>query len=444
MFQQFLRNIKEQHLFSPEQEVLLAVSGGRDSVALVHLMKMLGNPFAIAHCNFKLRGEESDRDEAFVCNLANSLSVMCHTVSFDTTAYAKTHGESIEEAARHLRYEWFAELCSTHYYSCLVTAHHLDDSIETVFLNLLRGTGLQGMHGILPISEMHFRHGILRVVRPLLSFSRDEIDTFVSKNSLQFVEDSTNDELNARRNILRLRVFPILKDEFPTFRSVMQSNIERFLATEHLYSEYINNLKTRLFSTYQSRVIGNMHEYLALQIDRIEQYCEPETLLYELLRPYGFDFSTVCDLLRKPHRSGALFISATHEATFNQNILYIGERDDAAPKLTIRIDSMDGIPSVELLKRLPANEIIIDESKVSLPLKTRTWNAGDRFYPFGMNQAKLVSDFLKDQKLILLEKKKVEVLVDSLDRIIWVVGLRLDNRFCIDANSTSSIKITVR
>ena len=226
MLQRFIDYTQQQHLFSPGEEVLLAVSGGRDSVCMAHLFHCAGVPFSIAHCNFHLRPGDCDRDEAFVRALADHYGVPCHVASFDTRSVASSTGESIEEAARRLRYEYFAQILEqssnrTIKQSVVATAHHRDDSIETFFLNLFRGTGIAGLHGIRPISELRMKNEELRIIRPLLCFSRAEIDAYVVENHLEYVEDSTNAELDARRNQIRHRLMPLLRTALPTSVSLI-------------------------------------------------------------------------------------------------------------------------------------------------------------------------------------------------------------------------------
>ena len=260
MLQRFTEYIQQQHLLSHGQEVLLAVSGGRDSVAMVDLFRRAGYPFAIAHCNFHLRPGDCDRDQLFVRRLAERLGVEFHTVDFDTRTIAAATGESIEEAARRLRYEYFAHLLSpsTPCTPVLATAHHRDDSIETFFRNLFRGTGIAGLHGIRPNSELRIKNEEIRIVRPMLCFSRAEIDRYVEENHLEYVEDYTNAELDARRNAIRLRLMPLLRELYPSVDDTMAANIERLHDTELIYKEYIEKLRSTLLTRSQSSVPNSL------------------------------------------------------------------------------------------------------------------------------------------------------------------------------------------
>lgn len=386
MLERFIDFSRKQHLFPSGRQVLLAVSGGRDSVAMAHLMRRAGIPFAIAHCNFHLRPGDCDRDQQFVSSLAQAYGVPFHTVDFDTCAHAATHGQSLEEAARELRYAWFASLCHSHGYPCLATAHHRDDSIETFFLNLFRGTGIGGLHGIRPSSTIMST----TIVRPLLCFSRAEIDRYVEENNLAYVEDFTNYELDARRNAIRLRLMPLLRELYPSVDETMAANIERLHDTEVLYRAYLDDLRARLVKPYSSRLPNLPFEILSLDLQQLSTLHAPHSTLFELLRPYGFNAAQVVDMLRTK-ATGRQFLSPTHVAECHRGLLLLA-------------------PQVEPCPPQPS---------------TRLWRPGDRFRPKGMKEgSRLVSDFLKDLHLSRIEKAHVWLLVDDKGRIRSVIGLR--------------------
>ncbi len=315
MLQQFIDYIHQQHLLPSGRQVLLAVSGGRDSACMAHLFHRAHIPFAIAHCNFHLRPGDCDRDQQFVASLAEGYGTPFHTVDFDTRAHAAAHGQSIEEAARELRYAWFSDLCREHGYPVVATAHHRDDSIETFFLNLFRGTGISGLHGIRP--------KVNGVIRPMLCFSRAEIDAYVEKNRLEYVEDHTNAELDARRNQIRLRLMPLLRELYPSIDSIMEANIERLHDTEILYKEYIGELRSRYVKPYPSALSA-----LPFPILTIDPY--HATALFEILRPYGFNASTVEDILAAKE-GGKLFYSSTHVAELHRGQLLVAPNVEPAP-----------------------------------------------------------------------------------------------------------------
>ena len=353
MLQRFKDYILQQHLFSSGEEVLLAVSGGRDSVCMAHLFHQAGFPFSIAHCNFHLRGDDSDRDEAFVRRLAADYGVPCHVAQFDTRAVAAATGESIEEAARRLRYEYFASLLTSLSPTSLspkivAAAHHRDDSIETFFLNLFRGTGIAGLHGIRPISEVRMKNEELIIIRPLLPFSRADIDAFIEENHLEYVEDATNAELDARRNQIRHRLMPLLRELYPSVDATMAANIERLYDTELLYKEYIGTLRSQLVKPYPSRLPLDI---LSLDLPTFRshfplssQHCfsfpwcsvPPRgatfhfSLFYELLRPYGFNASIVSDILAATE-NGKLFYSSSHVAELHRGQILIAPNVEPVP-----------------------------------------------------------------------------------------------------------------
>ncbi len=400
MLARFKRYISEQHLIPDGATVLLAVSGGRDSVAMADLFRRAGIPFEIAHCNFNLRPGDCDRDEAFVRQLADSYGVTCHVARFDTRAFAAEHGMSIEEAARHLRYNYFAQLLL----APLATAHHADDSIETFFLNLFRGTGLHGLHGLRPISHLStLKSQPLTVVRPLLCFSRADIDAYVRERGLHYVEDCTNAQLDARRNRIRHQLMPLLRELYPSVDATMLANIERLHDTEQLLDTYIDQLRQQLIKPYRS-ILPTEHYHLppidALDLTQLSALNSQLSPLFELLRPYAFNASTVEDILNSSNQAGKqsgnptgrLFYSPTHVAELHRGQL--------------------------LLAPLPNSKFKIQNSSI------RPWRSGDRFRPKGMRGTRLVSDFLKDLHLSRIEKHYVLVRVDANDRILAVVGFR--------------------
>lgn len=334
MLQRFCHYIEQQHLFPPGKEVLLAVSGGRDSVAMLHLCCRAGIPFAVAHCNFHLRPGDCDRDQRFVCDAADALGVPFFTTDFDTRAYAEAHSQSIEEAARELRYSFFADLCRQHGFSAVATAHHRDDSIESFFLNLFRGTGIAGLHGIRPVAEFRIDGFDLRIVRPLLAFSRADIDAYVLDNRLEYVEDVTNASFDARRNQLRHRLMPLLRELYPSVDDTMEANINRLYDTEQIYKEHLATLRASLLTPHRSPVTYLPFEILSLDLPALVQ-SNPRssilnTLLFELLRPFGFNAAQCADILAA-REGGKLFFSPSHVAELHRDTLLVAPNVEPSP-----------------------------------------------------------------------------------------------------------------
>ncbi|MBQ2510726.1 MAG: tRNA lysidine(34) synthetase TilS [Bacteroidales bacterium] len=395
MLQRLLGYLDEQHLLPDGQRVLLAVSGGRDSVCLAHLFHSAAIPFAIAHCNFHLRPGDCDRDQQFVARLADDYGVPFHTTSFDTHSWATNHHQGIEEAARTLRYAFFADLCRKEGYPLVATAHHADDAIETFFLNLFRGTGLHGLHGIQPRTTLATEHVPLTVIRPMLCFTRADIDAYVESHHLAYVEDSTNSDISLRRNWLRHRLLPLLREQYPSLDGTMLSTIAHLRHAEELFNQHIDLLRSTYLTPYHSAVPTLPFAIVSVDVEALP---EPRTtVLYELLQPYGFSSPRVDDMLQ-PHPSGSLFFSSTHVAEWHRGRLLLAPRCEPIP------------PTV------------FDDDGGRLHL--RRWRSGDRFRPKGMNGSRLVADYLKDRHISRIEREHVWLVVDDDDRICALLGLR--------------------
>ena len=417
MLQAFIAHIRQQHLFPTGQQVLLAVSGGIDSVVLTHLMHSAGFPFAIAHCNFHLRPSDCDRDETFVRQLANTYNVPIHVAQFDTLAHAAHNHQSIEQAARQLRYDYFEQLRQQHDYAAILTAHHRDDSTETFFLNLLRGTGLAGLHGILPIQG--------HIVRPLLPFGRSDIEAYAAQHNLRHVEDSTNTSLDYLRNQVRHRLLPLLRELQSAADHTLQQTILHLQSTEQLYQTLLTPLLQQLSHPLPDGTI---------RIDLCDNLPDPlhtspqlrQQLYFELLKPYGFNAATVANILAAT-QSGKTYHSPSHTAYLDRNHLILQpiisqpSGSEALPRLTIDTTSPEKINP----KALPHDLAAFDGDTVTLPLRLRHWHTGDRFQPFGMaHGTQLLSDYFSDHKYSQLDKQKQLLLVDASDSILWIVGRR--------------------
>lgn len=396
--------------------VLTAISGGADSVALLRMMVRLGYATAAAHCNFHLRGEESDRDETFVSVLCRKLGIHLHITHFDTQAYASQQGISIEMAARQLRYQWFEELCQKYGYTHIAVAHHRDDSVETVLLNLIRGTGIHGLTGIKP------RNG--RIIRPFLQTDRKSILEYLAALEQTFVTDSTNLCDNYVRNYIRLNLLPMMETLNPSVRMSIAETAERLGQVADIYDEAVCQAAERV-----------CHKQLhSIDIPALLQEKHPQTVLYELLAPKGFNASQVkqvhqCMLTGE---SGRIFQSTQYRLLRDRESLQLipighkGLRKDKDTGITYSIH--DYTPDF-VIPRDKATACI-DAETVKLPLTIRPCKQGDKFAPFGMGgKKKLVSDYLTDRKRSLFQKEQQQVVCDAEGRIVWLVAERSDDRF---------------
>ncbi len=439
MLQRFISNVTQQHLFPTGQQVLLAVSGGVDSVVLAHLMYSAGYPFAVAHCNFNLRPGDCDRDEAFVRRLARRYRVPFHLARFDTLAHARSHGQSIEEAARQLRYDWFDTLCHEHGYPAVLTAHHRDDAAETFFINLLRGTGLSGLHGILSVQG--------HVVRPLLPFGRDDIEAYARSHRLRHVEDVTNASLLYRRNQIRHQVLPLLRQLQPSADTAIATTIAHLQSVEQLYSALLEPLRRQLVTACPD----GTYSVSLLPFDApgslplADNATLRRQLLFELLRPFGFNAASV-DAVLACIQPGRRFLSPTHQAVLDRGQLLIspisGADSETLPDIVLQLFDAQTCP-VDY-RHLPPNQALFDADTLRQPLSLRHWRVGDRFQPLGMGKgSQLVSDFFTDHKYSLPEKQRQLLLVDAADRILWIVGRRTAHPFRVTSSSNILLLVTI-
>lgn len=434
--QQFNHFIKTNALFANQDKILLAVSGGKDSVLMAQLFKLAGYQFSIAHCNFNLRSDESQRDESFVKLLAAMLSVPFYVKHFDTKTYANEQHISTQMAARDLRYQWFEELRATENYAYIAVAHHQNDSIETLLLNLTRGTGISGMHGILPKRD--------HIIRPMLFLSRLQIDEIVKENNIDYVEDSSNEKVKYARNKIRLNVIPQLQEINPSLEETFAQNIARFAATEEVLAQVVAETREKIVRSEN----GNFY----LSISKIDQLKPQSLLLFELLKPFHFSATVVEDLIESlSKQSGTSFYSPTHRATINRNDLLvspINEQNIEAHYLMHSTDQSITISGLKIssfntesrLVEANANKAFVDADKLIYPLIVRFKQNGDKFMPLGMRNYKKLSDFLIDSKVPLPEKDKIPLLVNGNGEIIWVAGLRQDNRYKVTATTK---KVTI-
>lgn len=420
MIEAFIRHIRSKSLLNSEKTYLLACSGGLDSICLGTLLIKAKIPFEVAHVNFRLRAEESDEDEAFVRNWAKSIGKTIHILQPDTLSFAKENQLSIQMAARQIRYEWFEKLRMERNLQGIILAHQEDDQMETIFLNLLRGTGIEGIYG------MAERRGWL--IRPLLPFSRSEILDFAIQNGIKWREDSSNSKTNYKRNKLRIQGLPALYEISEDAKANLQTSFSRLKDTGKAF--------TTLFDIWRKDHIKLEDGLQILRISEIATLPGASTLVYFWLRPFGFNPSQAGDIFESATmcESGALFESSTHLVNFDRDSLILGPKTEAFEAKEIFPDDVEiSLPegTYELIKleghfgldKNPQNAML-DLERLSFPLVVRTWEEGDRFIPLGMKNSKKISDFLIDLKTPMLKKKDIKVLV-SEGEIAWVIGLRV-------------------
>ena len=416
------------------KRILIACSGGLDSVVLSRLFKELNYDISLAHCNFSLRGKESDEDENFVILLADKLSIPIFNKKFNTKAYKIKHKLSIQVAARQLRYQWFAEVCAEHSFDYLATAHHLDDDLETFLINLSRGTGLKGLIGIPLIND--------KIIRPFLNFPRADILQYAKENNCPWREDSSNQTSDYLRNKLRIEVIPRLKE-------VDHNLLNGF----HQTQKYLNDsmaLVNDYMTLIKNLVVSETEDGFEIDVLKLQDLPNTNALLYELLAPFGFTaWDNLSDLLTA--QSGKQIFSESHRILKNRKSLLLVENNFVHNKATYTIKESDTsidtpinlkIERVDKILGYTPSIVYLDVQKLSFPLQLRKWREGDSFYPFGMKGKKKLSKFFKDEKLSLIAKEKTWVL-SSGNQIVWIVGMRSDHRFKVENQTKKILKITV-
>lgn len=430
MLKRFQEYIKNQCLFSSDDRILLAVSGGMDSMVMSHLFAQAGFSFAIAHCNFQLRGADSDADATFVETTSKALNIQYYRQDFDTKAYVASQRVSTQMAARRLRYEWLEAVRLKENYNYIATAHHLNDSIETMIYNLTKGCGIRGLHGISP------KNG--KIIRPLLFAERREIADFVTEHQIAYREDASNASDKYSRNFIRHQVIPQLKTLNSSFEQSTKATIQNLRETEFIFHQAIADFRTKW--------VEEKGDTLWIDYKKIPKEAA-RTILYEFLRPMGFHGDQILMLLNTAHQSGISFSSKTHELLVDRDYYIVRERQD---HLTLEYNVEIDDKSIHFSNRklsfeypdeipnpIPGNPAIavLDLEQLQFPLRLRPWTDGDIFQPFGMHgQHQKLKDFLTHRKLNRFEKEQVYVL-ESAGKICWIVGFRIDERFRINAFS---------
>ncbi len=458
---QFREYIQKENLFHPKDKLLLAVSGGVDSVALCELCKQAGFDFSMAHCNFRLRGAESERDKQFVKELAEKWGVDFYVKDFDTEKYAAANKVSIQVAARELRYAWFYQLIDNEQFAnsnneikaadslspqarpianWIITAHHLDDNIETLLMNFFKGTGVAGLRGILPKHD--------KIVRPLLFAKKEELISFAKANELKWIEDSSNASDKYSRNYFRHQVIPLVQQIFPEAESNLADNIQRFREIEQLYKQSINLHKKKLLEYKGSEV-----HIPVLKLKKTEPL---QSVLYEIIKEYGFSANQTQDVMALLDAENSKYVqSSSHRIIKNRNWLIIAPLlseeahhiliEETVRNLKFEIGNLliEQIPNSRQPIPDSPTTAMLDASKIQFPLILRKWKQGDYFYPLGMQKKKKLSRFLIDQKLSKTDKEKVWVL-EMDKKIIWVVGMRIDDRFKISQSTQNIFSISIK
>lgn len=438
MLSRFQSNIHNNALFSKAGRLLLAFSGGVDSVVAASLLKAGGYQFDIAHCNFKLRGEEAEEDERFCRQFAQTTGVSCHVAHFDTQAFAKEHKLSIQLAARQLRYDWLKTLREAEGYTYILTAHHADDSIETFFVNLLRGSGARGLQGI------SSRQG--HIIRPLLFAFKEEIVNYANAQGLAYRSDSSNAQLKYKRNAIRHQVIPKLRELNPAFGDSMLNNMEHLRESAEIAQE-LAELKRAGICTMSGSTFRI--DWRKLKEERFQS-----TLLFNWLQPYGFNASQlqqVQQCINQISAIGKLFYSASHQLLIDRQMLIVSPVNaDAETHSAYTIASAEDVAHLPIRLRIElSNDLSIitsshiaclDADLVHFPLTLRRWREGDKFRPLGMTGFKKMSDYMVDEKISRTDKQTTWLL-ESNNEVLWLVNHRIDDRFKLSSSTKKMMKI---
>ncbi len=462
LLQKFIEFIKKENLFQPKDKLLLAVSGGVDSVVLCELCKQAGYDFVIAHCNFQLRGGESERDEQFVRELSKKYNAEIFVKKFDTDKYSEENKVSIQVAARELRYEWFFSLISTKQYATgksessvdcqlqvanwILTAHHANDNIETLLMNFFKGTGINGLRSIIP------KHA--KIIRPLLFAKKEALLEFAEEHALKYVEDSSNASDKYTRNYFRNQLIPSIQKVFPRAEDNLLDNIERFKDIETLYQQSI--------LLHKKKLLEKKGEEIHIPVLKLLKSESLSTVVYEIIKDFGFTSNQVDEVIKLLNSDSGKYIqSSSHRIIKNRKWLIISPNDTAiAENILIEekdkaVEYVSGKLKFEKLPtaNLPTGEAgyklstgnaaaMLDAEEIKFPLLLRKWKQGDYFYPLGMNKKKKLSRFFIDQKLSLTEKENIWLL-EMNKKIIWVIGKRIDDRFKLTTNTKNILIITL-
>ncbi|TXE10821.1 tRNA lysidine(34) synthetase TilS [Gelidibacter salicanalis] len=436
MLETFQKHLETNLNMLHDGKLLIAISGGLDSVVLTHLCKNLNLKVSLAHCNFNLRGDESDTDEAFVLQMAEDFNMEVFIECFETETYAKEQGLSIQMAARELRYAWFQELAAQLNFDYILTAHHADDNLETFLINFTRGTGLEGLTGIPEISG--------KLIRPLLPFSREVLEVYAIGQNIAWREDSSNASTKYLRNKLRHDIIPILKQMNPQLLQNFQTTISNLQDSQDLIDDSVVRIQKKMTVAEDGQI--------KLDVHKLNKLSNPKAYLYQLLKDFNFTaWTDVVNLLDA--QSGKQVFSSTHRLLKDRDFLLLSEIDSETQAQAIVIETNENevigpfgtlfFEKIDTISETALNIIYVDAEKLIFPLILRRWEEGDLFYPIGMKGKKKLSKYFKDEKLSLIEKEQVWIL-ESAGDVVWVVGKRADDRFKVTENTTNILKIELQ
>lgn len=442
MYHRFINYINNNQLILTSQTTLLTISGGIDSMVMLHLFAQSPYSFVVAHCNFQLRGKNADDDEMLVKQTAEKLNIPFYSIHFETKDYAEQHKISIQMAARELRYEWFDQLACKYSYHHIATAHHQDDNIETFFVNMLRKTGLKGLRGIQPISG--------KIIRPLLFASRKDIETYAAANHINFREDESNKSDYYLRNYIRHHIIPSFRKIQANFDENMSGTIDILSNQEAVYASHIQEIKDEIMHPYKNG--------FSIDINKLNELTHIKTYLFECLYHFGFNASQIDDIVFALNKEpGKIFLSDTYRILKDRHFLVIEPikpnestvyrieenfKDNVMIQHTLKFELLSIINELDI-KETNSGIAYFDAGLIRYPLYIRKWEQGDVFYPFGMRGKKKLSDYFSDNKLSLFEKEDIDILCNADGNILWIIGMRSDDRYKITKQTTQMLKITL-
>jgi tRNA(Ile)-lysidine synthase len=437
MLQKFKRYISHNNLLKPGEKILLAVSGGIDSMVMTHLFMNAGVSIGIAHCNFLLRQAESDKDEEIVTKFATDNNIEFFTTRFETKSYARENGVSVQMAARELRYRWFETIRKEHRYDSIAVAHNLNDNIETLLINLIRGTGIAGLAGMKP--------AVNNIIRPLLFATRSEIVSYCEKHRITYREDKSNADIKYLRNRIRHQIIPLLKEINPSIESTLNESAEIFSGINEIVIDYITSLRGNLSVQGEGCTL--------FKAPLLIPYLKNRAILFELFRPFGISDVTVDDLINiVKGKTGSRLLTGSHIILKNRSQLVVSplsvkhdsDRIILKPADLKIIDEIESVKSVRVSDSFIIPEerstACLDAGKLSFPLIVRKWHPGDYFYPLGMKNKKKLSDYFTDKKYSLIDKDN-SLIIESDSKIVCILGDRIDNRFRITKDTKKALII---